>query len=451
MRSLFAFEGRIGRLRYALWSFGILLSQHLAVFALSGFQARKLVADPWFYIAPLRALVTLERASDAVLMLGLVWLLIAAWALAALSFRRAADADLTGWAAAYAIVPLVQIAVILLLCILPSRPTPEQEPANDDSGLPPRAWMAVAQGTLAGIAVTLGFVVFSALVLRTYGWGLFVLGPFFIGAATGFVANCRGDIGAQQNLHVVACATALGGFALLAAALEGVLCLVMAAPLALGIALIGGIFGRAVVASPPSSPAQTGTSLAVLPLVFALESVLGGSVSFDTIQSVIVRAAPDVVWRSIVHMDTIEEPLALPFRLGVAYPVRGEVIGEGVGALRRGEFSTGTAVERVTEWIPDRKLAFVVVEDVHSMRELSPYRHVHAPHAVGYFRTTSTSFELVPRPDGSTEVIEQTSHELKLEPALYWLPLVRRVVHQNNARVLAHVRRQAERIVRAGP
>jgi len=34
-------------------------------------------------------------------------------------------------------------------------------------------------------------------------------------------------------------------------------------------------------------------------------------------------------------MDTIDEPLALPFRLGVAYPLRGEVIGEGVGAVRQ--------------------------------------------------------------------------------------------------------------------
>ena len=63
-------------------------------------------------------------------------------------------------------------------------------------------------------------------------------------------------------------------------------------------------------------------------------------------------------------MDTIEEPPALPFRLGVAHPIRGDVIGEGVGALRHGEFSTGIAIERVTEWVPNRKLAFVVEQDV---------------------------------------------------------------------------------------
>jgi hypothetical protein len=148
-------------------------------------------------------------------------------------------------------------------------------------------------------------------------------------------------------------------------------------------------------------------------------------------------------WKAIIKMDTMDEPLAPPFRLGVAYPLRGEVIGEGVDAVRHGEFSTGIAIDRVTEWIPNRKLAFVVVNDVAAMRELSPYQHVHAPHAVGYFRTDYTSFELLPRPGGGTEIFERTSHQLKIDPLFYWLPMARWIVHENNARVLAHIKRQA--------
>src|SRR3984893_15613613 len=111
--------------------------------------------------------------------------------------------------------------------------------------------------------------------------------------------------------------------------------------------------------------------------------MLLATTSFDSYQSIEVNAPPDLVWKSIVHMETIDAPLALPFRLGVAYPLGGEFLGEGVGTTRRGKFSTGTAVERVTEWVPNRKIAFVVVTDVPAMRELSPYRHVHAPHVVG--------------------------------------------------------------------
>jgi len=35
-----------------------------------------------------------------------------------------------------------------------------------------------------------------------------------------------------------------------------------------------------------------------------------------------------------------------------------------------------------------------------------------------------------------------------LDPVLYWLPLARWMVHENNARVLAHIRRHAEAGVR---
>jgi hypothetical protein len=161
-------------------------------------------------------------------------------------------------------------------------------------------------------------------------------------------------------------------------------------------------------------------------------------------QTIEVRASTDRVWKAIVQMETIEEPISLAHRLGLAYPLRGRVFGAGVGALRYGDFSTGTAIERVTEWQEKRKLAFVVLKDIPGLRELSPYRHVHAPHVHGYFTTRETSFELIEKPGGITEIVERTSHELKLDPALYWLPFARYMVDQNNARVLRHIKQQAE-------
>ena len=82
------------------------------------------------------------------------------------------------------------------------------------------------------------------------------------------------------------------------------------------------------------------------------------------------------------------------------------------------------------------------------MHEMSPYDHVHAPHAIGYFTTCLTSFDLVPRDGNRTELIERSSHTLRLEPILYWLPMARWIVHENNTRVMAHIKRQAERAAR---
>jgi hypothetical protein len=463
MTSPFSFQGRIGRLPYALWAIGIFFSQHLVI--LIAFRAYAYdLPDPvgllpasWtFYLMPPRALVVMlimltksSGASDLILVLTLGYLVIVAWALAALSFRRAANANISEWIAAAAIAPVVQIPVILALCLAPPRPA-EQDPAGVDVQQPPDiAWSAAAQGLIAGVGLTLAAVAVGALVFGAYGYGMFVVSPFVIGAITAWLGNRRRDIGAAQSLILIACTTALGGLALVGVALEGIVCIVMAAPLGFVMAWIGGVLGRAIAVYTQRTPRQTLPAVAVLPLVFAVETLLATTTSFDTTETIVVNAPPERVWASIVHMDPLDEPPGLPFQLGIAYPLRGEIIGEGVGALRRGEFSTGVAIERITEWIPERKLAFVVESDIPGMREISPYQHVHAPHVAGYFLTDGTSFELTPLSDGRTRIIERTSHRLKLDPVFYWLPMARYVVHANNARVLAHIKRQSERETQA--
>jgi uncharacterized membrane protein YhaH (DUF805 family) len=438
---LFAFEGRTTRIPYALGSWCVFLGQHLVTALAFKLQNWPLEVDWHFLFTPLGALAMRSGGSNAALALAFAGVLAVAWLLTALAFRRAADADVSRWIAVFAIAPAVQIPAILYLSLVPSRPA-VAAPAVHDAGRP--EWIAVAQGVFAGMALTLFAVAVGALLFGAYGYGVFMVAPFVIGAVAAYFVNRDHDVGGWQTAKWVALATLLGGIALVAVALEGIVCIVMAAPLEIGLALLGGLLGRAIALSGKSSPRQTMSAVAVLPLVFTVETVLPASTQFETSATITVSAPADIVWKSLVRIDLTDAPVALPFRLGVAYPVRGEVIGEGVGATRIGEFSTGVSRQRVTEWVPGRKLTFVVLDDIPAMHELSPHAHVHAPHVVGYFRTIQTSFELVPRGDGGTDILERTSHALRLEPVLYWLPLARRVIAENNARVLAHIKRQAE-------
>jgi uncharacterized membrane protein YhaH (DUF805 family) len=454
----FTFKGRIGRAPYAGWSVAIFLSQYLI--PLYAGQLRDLNALS--YLIPHRALPAV--GGGAVPALGAAYLLIAAWALAALAVRRANDANDGAWAAAFAITPIVQIPVILALCFAPSRPDrdlvgcfasseTDREPGtpvtHTAASQPISVWAAAVRGVLAGAALTSAAVALGTLVFGTYGSTLFLLTPFVVGIAAAYTANLQADIGGRQTAWTVFIAVLVGGLTLVAVAVEGVICIVMAAPLGLGMAMLGGALGRAMALQARRPAGQPLQCIALLPLMFAIEHVLPPSAQFETEQTMTVAAPPELVWQSILSTEPVEGPLALPFRLGVAYPLRGEVVGEGVGAVRYGEFSTGTAIERVTEWVPNQKLAFVVIRDIPGMRELSPYEHVHAPHLIGYFRTTSTSFELVRRSDGGTDIVERTAHELRLDPVPYWLPMARWIVRQNNARVLQHIRSHAERSARS--
>ena len=454
--SPFAFTGRMRPLPYALASSALFFSQHLiALFAdptamrgiwqypgqfLWQFPEQVPGQFPWqFFLIPLETLAR-RNGGGATLIAAIVCFLIIAWALTALAFRRAADAHVSGWVPALALVPVVQIPAILALSLAPSRGAVLEPPSDEDR---PFDWATAAQGLLAGVALTVVAVAIAALIFGSYGFGMFLGSPFAIGLTTGYLANRKIDIGAWRTAALVAAALPLGGIALIAAALEGSVCIVMAAPVALLPALVGGLLGHAIAVNWKRPPRQVLPGLALLPLIFASEAALPAGVGFDTQATIEIGAPPEAVWQVLLDMDLSQEPVALPFRLGLAYPLRGKVLGEGTGALRVGEFSTGTVREQVTEWIPNRKLAFIMLNEVPAMRELSPYAHVHAPHGVGYFRTMRTSFELVRRASG-TEVIERTSHELRLEPVLYWLPLARSIVAANNARVLRYLKREAE-------
>ena len=453
----FSFQGPIGRPTYALWALPIFFAQYAVGWFVAAWLGMSVRQYDIFYYLPLRPLLSDQtRPVSGAYMVSLTATLIAfvctlliCWALAALTYRRALSSDAGGWTAAGAITPMLQLPVILYMAVLPPPSEPLEPVLEEDRQRVMAGWGGAVQGMIAGIALTLAAVATSALVFGTYGYGIFLASPFVIGAVVGYIANRKADLTNEETNKIVRRAGFLSCLALLATALEGVGCMLMVAPLAIFAAMIGGIVGGdAGRRAREGATKGIVSAVAVLPAIFALEAAFPPSLLFSTEQTIAVHAPPDRVWKAIVRMDPITEPLSLIHHVGIAYPLRGRVFGEGVGALRYGDFSTGTAIERVTEWEENRKLTFVVLKDIPGLRELSPYRHVHAPHVHGYFTTLETSFELMAR-DGVTEIVERTSHRLKLDPALYWLPFARYMVDTNNARVLRHIKQQAERSMMA--
>jgi len=146
----FSFAGRIGRLPYALWSLAAFFSQHLVVVGLMRAMGRPLSLDATFLIMPLRSMTVFDKTSVLTLPLALAFALSAEWALAALAFRRAADAGFTEWVAAYAIVPVIQIPLFAVLCVAPPRVARDPRPPVGDDAAEPMSWIAVTQGGAGG-------------------------------------------------------------------------------------------------------------------------------------------------------------------------------------------------------------------------------------------------------------------------------------------------------------
>jgi uncharacterized membrane protein YhaH (DUF805 family) len=290
----FSLQGHIGRLPYALWSLGVFFSQHLAILIMFWVQGMPLRPDLTFYMIPFRWLVAHSKVSDLTLVLALVYLLMVTWALVALAFRRAADAGAPEWVAATAIAQIVQIPFILFLCFAPPVAPMDQSRDGDSPAASDSAWRTAVLGVVTGVGLTMATVAMGALVFGSYGYGMFVVSPVVIGATTGYLANRADDIGPAQTRLLVVCATALGGLALVGAALEGIVCIVMAAPIAIAVALVGGALGRAIARRTRRPPVS---AFAVLPLVFAVETALPASTNFDATETIAV-AAPSARGRS---------------------------------------------------------------------------------------------------------------------------------------------------------
>jgi len=68
---------------------------------------------------------------------------------------------------------------------------------------------------------------------------MFVVSPFVIGAVAAYFANRKLDVGAPATSRIALGATLLGGLALVVTRWKGALCIVMASPLAIPVALVG--------------------------------------------------------------------------------------------------------------------------------------------------------------------------------------------------------------------
>lgn len=395
------------------------------------------------------------------------------WIGVSMSARRALDAGLPPMLGFLFLIPGVNYLLMLALSLLPTRrplggqpaegayrPAPAQvalpvEMPKDGASNALRATRAI----LAAAGVGFGMFGFSVYVLRSYGSALFVATPFVMGmvAALSYrgaqvaepwapVAPGKGQPARPRGRVAVGCAwasVALVGIGLLFMAQEGLACLGMALVPAGVLSLLGALLAIAIGRF--NAPiARSPGSLLVLPLAAGVEAGVQRPPEHEVITAIVVDAPPEVVWRHVVSFPDLAPPTEWMFRRGIAFPVRARIDGEGVGATRYCEFSTGTFVEPITRWEPGRRLSFNVVESPPPMREWSLWDRVDAPHLHGFMRSKHGEFRLVALPEGRTRLEGSTFYELEIFPELYWKLWSDRIVHAIHGRVLRHIQRLSE-------
>jgi len=292
-----------------------------------------------------------------------------------------------------------------------------------------------------------GGVFVGAQVLQSYGFSLFLGAPFSLGMISVLLFGFSRPQPFWACLVVATLTSMATVYAMLLVGLEGAGCLIMAAPIAFPVVILGAVVGYAIQTRTwltGETPVLTLALLITLPTLMAAEAVNEPEPAVRAINTeVIINASPARVWDYVIAFPPLPEPEDWLFQTGIAYPQRAEIRGTGVGAIRHCIFSTGTFVEPIEVWDAPRRLCFQVTDQPEPMREWSPY-HIHPAHLDHYLVSRRGRFLLEALPDGRTRLIGTTWYSNRMWPAAYWQLWSDYIIHRIHRRVLAHIQTLAE-------
>jgi uncharacterized membrane protein YhaH (DUF805 family) len=373
------------------------------------------------------------------------------WVGVAMTVRRLRDAGQPVWLVVLFFIPVINLLFFLALCALPpgerseeSEGAPWPGPRGLDGLIPASRLGSAVLSIFLTCVLGLVFLTLGTLVIGAYGWGVFVALPFCLGMFSVLLYSYHSPRDLGQCMSVALLPVGLLGLVLIFVAMEGVICVLMAAPFALGLAALGGMLGYTIQAHhwrPKQAPAMMSIVILMIPATFGIEraAALQPPV-FEVRTAIEVNAPPEKVWNQVVAFAEIPPPKELLFRAGVAYPIRAEISGHGVGAVRHCIFSTGPFAEPIEVWDEPRLLKFGVTANPAPLNELSPYAKIQPPHLHGYFVSKQGQFLLTALPGRRTRLEGTTWYQHTMWPAAYWHLWSDYIIHKIHLRVLEHIR-----------
>src|SRR5882762_9393937 len=252
---MWRWRGTIDRRTYAVAG----CSAFILKYFLDKFVAFAVFRRPWFlwsYWQPLGPDVRVNAihpdtrvfaATLLVLALPFIWLGVT------LTVQRLRDAGIPLWLVVLFFVPVINLLFFLLLCTMGSHSVTAQREAMPwpetrrlDRWIPRGAMGAAAASIGVTIAIGSMFTVLGTEVLQSYGWGLFVALPFCLGLFSVLVYSYHAPRSFGSCMSVALGPIALLGAVLIVVMIEGLVCILMAAPFALGLAALGGMLGYAI-------------------------------------------------------------------------------------------------------------------------------------------------------------------------------------------------------------
>jgi len=458
--SLWRWDGKVSRGTYALFGIcGLATKHNLDRFIAYRFGFRWGV---WNYLDPLERAAQFSPLSGSekkFLAILLITALPFIWIGITMTVKRLRDAGQPLWLTLLFFAPVINLLFFAILIALPTQQAGLSPDFQGKSGTRPISpyWPTTRTGSAAAavvITALLGVVVtWGALrFVGNYGLTLFISLPFVMGYLAVLIYSRTQETDSGDVLGVVSLSLLLTGLGITAIAVEGIVCLLMAAPIAWLVAMFGGllamlIHGRAN--SPQATPSMFAVMLISLPVLLGVEHAAPPPLPrFQVHTTIEIAAPPEVIWKRLIEFPPLATATEWPFRLGIAYPIEARIKGEGLTADRECRFSTGSFKEPILVWEPGKHFAFSVADEPLLMKETSPYENIRVRHLEDHdFQPERADFVLVRLPNGGTRLEGTTTYQNKMWPGMYWRLWTDAIIHSIHNRVFNHVKTLAEKDV----
>lgn len=212
---------------------------------------------------------------------------------------------------------------------------------------------------------------------------------------------------------------------LLAGALEGLVCVIMALPIFLIMMFIGFVVQNKIIEEEPKDNQKVAISLMpilLLLLINPIEQMILPKPKIITIENaIILDYAPEIVFDEVKQMDKLDAQKPIGLLLGLPSPYRCELEADTIGAKRNCLFKNGKIIAEITKYEKGKVLEMDVIDYTLTGRDWFE------------FVDATYTFEEI---NQKTKITRTSSYKSILHPRAYWQPLENWGIEQEHIFVL---------------
>ncbi|MHA6289110.1 SRPBCC family protein [Maricaulis sp. CAU 1757] len=282
------------------------------------------------------------------------------------------------------------------------------------------------------------------------GYAMLICLPFSLGALIGFALDPSGKKTAFPGLLAGALAVLAVLFLVGCLMAEGLICMVMLAPLWVFSAWAGSFAVWLLHERFRNRVARNCLGLLALPVLalFLDPGLPSPSQTFEVRRAIEINAAPSEIWPHLLKLDDLSEDEGVwnvaQEWLRIPRPRSAVISGEGVGAVREARWGDDIRFEEVVStWVPAQYLAWRFRFPDNSLAE---HTDAHIGPRSQYLSIESGGYEIEPLPDGRSRLILNTryiatspvNHYSALWGELFLGDIQRNILHIIRDRAEAH-------------